>query len=246
MDEHMNENMKAKLQKLKKYLTSKDFVSNLLFILFLVFLRLTVLGNYTVPTGSMNPTILEGDKFFANKLAYGFGIKFGVSNWIVKHEFINWGSPKRGDIIAFMYPENENIDYTKRVVGIAGDTIMVKDKRLYLNGKELSLRPLKEKDFKKYKVENLEDHLFFEENLDGVKHVVQHSMGFSDLENFPEVTIPEGYVFAMGDNRDNSQDSRVWGLLPVKNVTGKLVLRWYSNEPGNIFKARLSRIGFIK
>jgi len=238
--------MRETLQKIKKYVTSKDFVSNVLFILLLIFLRLTVLGNYSVPTGSMNPTILEGDKFFANKLAYGFGIKFGAFNMVVKQEFINWSTPRRGDVIAFMFPEDEQIDYTKRVVGVAGDRIMVKDKRLYVNGKEMPLRPLEAKDFKKYKVENLDEYLFFEEDLEGVKHVVQHSFRPSDLENYPEITVPKGYVFAMGDNRDNSSDSRVWGLLPVKNITGKLVVRWYSNVPGQIFNARLSRIGLIK
>ncbi len=242
--------MKITPEKIRKYIMSKDFISNVIFVLFLVFLRLTVLGNYTVPTGSMNPTILEGDKFFANKLAYGFSVKFGMKffgkPWVVKTDFVRWGTPKHGDIIAFLYPVDESIAFTKRVVGVPGDRIMVRDKRLYLNGKELSLRPLKEKDYKKYKVEQLNEILFYEENLSGIKHVVQHTKRPAPLDDFPEITIPEGYLFAMGDNRDNSSDCREWGLLPIQNVTGKLVLRWYSNEPGHIFKARFSRIGFIR
>lgn len=240
--------MKETINKIRTYIRSKDFISNIIFIMVLIFLRMTVLGNYAVPTGSMNPTILEGDKFFANKLAYSFGFKFNFFNIIIKKDIIRWSTPKRGDIIAFMYPKDERVDYTKRVVGVAGDRIIVIDKNLYVNGKELSLRPLTEEDFKKYKVENLDSYLFFEEDLNGVKHVVQHSILPSDpqLQNTSEVTVPEGYVFAMGDNRDNSSDSRVWGLLPIENITGKLILRWYSNEPGQLLQIRPARIGLIR
>jgi signal peptidase I len=220
------------------YIKGKEFRSNVLFILFLFFLRAFVLGNYTVPTGSMNPTILEGDKFFSNKLAYGFNLKMAQRlpflNIYVKRDFLTWGTPKRGDIIAFMYPLNEYTDYTKRVIGLPGDVIEIEGSTLRINGKIIE----------KTKIEEDEYNVIYEENLFGVVHKIQHTK--IGLEKYRTEMVPSGHIFVMGDNRNNSSDSRVWGMLPIENVTGKLILRWMSNEPGNPFKLRLNRIGFIK
>ncbi len=207
------------------YIQGREFRSNVLFILFLILIRAMVLGNYSVPTGSMNPTILEGDKFFSNKLAYSIKIPF------TKIHPIRWGIPERGDVIAFIFPHNEKIDYTKRVIGIPGDTVTVDGHDLYINGSIIE----------KEKIREDEEFIYYEEHLFGVDHVIKHSK----YNDFPrkEYFVPENELFVMGDNRDNSADSRYWGTLPVEYVTGKLFFRWMSNVPGRPWELRLGRIG---
>lgn len=214
--------------KLVHYVKGKEFRSNVLFVLFLIFIRAVVLGNYSVPTGSMNPTILEGDKFFSNKLAYSVKVPF------TKYHPLRWSIPKRGDIIAFIFPGNEKVDYTKRVIGLPGDTLIVDGHDLYINGELVEKKKISETD----------DFIYYEENLHGVIHTIKHSK----FDIFPrkEYFVPQDNLFVMGDNRDNSADSRFWGTLPIEYVTGKLVFRWMSNVPGKPWELRLNRIGFFK
>jgi signal peptidase I len=177
----------------------------------------------------MNPTILEGDKFFSNKLAYSLKLPFS------KIHPLRWGIPKRGDIIAFLYPVDESIDFTKRVIGLPGDKIFIEGDTLKINGQTIEKREIEESD----------EYIFYEEDLFGVKHMIQHSK-FGGLDVVFEETVPENRLFVMGDNRNNSSDSRVWGFLPIENVTGKLIFRWLSTDPNKFFKIRFERIGRIK
>ncbi len=220
--------IKEKARSLLTYMKGQEFRSNVLFILFLVLIRLFVLGNYTVPTGSMNPTILEGDKFFSNKLSYSLKIPF------TKFHPLRWSIPKRGDIIAFIYPVDEKFDYTKRVIGLPGDKITVEGRDLYINDTLIE----------KVKIKEDPEFVFYEENLNGVKHIIQHHKNmFGAKEDY---YVPENALFVMGDNRDNSWDSRNWDSVPMENVTGKLIFRWMSNIPGKPWLLRLNRIGLIK
>ncbi|HRX14868.1 MAG TPA: signal peptidase I [Spirochaetota bacterium] len=222
------ESFKNKFSSLIEYMKGKEFRSNVIFVIFLILIRLFVLGNYSVPTGSMNPTILEGDKFFSNKLAYSLKLPF------CKIHPLRWAVPKRGDIIAFLYPGDESIDYTKRVIGLPGDKILVEGESLSINGQKIS----------KTKIGEDEEFIYYEEDLLGVKHMIQHTkLGHDSIY---EKTVPANHIFVMGDNRNNSSDSRVWGFLPIENVTGKLIFRWMSTDPQQFLKIRFERIGRIK
>ncbi len=216
------------IKTLFKKITSRAFINNLMFIFLLVLLRASVFGNYSVPTGSMNPTILEGDKFYSNKLAYGLKIPF------TKIDMVRFKAPARGDIIAFRYPGDESVRYTKRVIAIPGDRIAVRDKRIILNGKALYLRP----------VGKTKDILTYEEKLGSLSYNIQHSYHATFLDDMEETIVPENCYFAMGDNRDNSSDSRVWGFVPVENIIGKIVFRWMSIDPQSC-EMRAERIGTV-
>ncbi len=214
------------LKTLFRKITGRAFINNFMFILLLVLLRASVFGNYSVPTGSMNPTILEGDKFYSNKLAYGLKIPF------MKKEILRFREPARGDIIAFRYPGDESVRYTKRIIAIPGDRIAMRNKRVILNGKALDLRLM----------EKSGDILTYEEKLGSLSYRIQHSYHATFLDDMEEKKVPAGSYFAMGDNRDNSSDSRAWGFVPAENIIGKIVFRWMSIDPHS-YGIRVERIG---
>ncbi len=212
-----------------KKITSRAFMNNLMFILLLILLRVSVFGNYSVPTGSMNPTILEGDKFFSNKLAYGLKIPFTGT------DIIRFKSPARGDIIAFRYPGDKSVRYTKRVIAVPGDRIAIRNKRIILNGKELGLRF----------IGRTPDGMTYEERLGDRSYHIRHTYLTTLRDDMKEITVPAHSYFAMGDNRDNSSDSRVWGFVPEENIIGKLVFRWMSIDPESL-SMRVERIGPVR
>ncbi|MBP7737047.1 MAG: signal peptidase I [Spirochaetes bacterium] len=216
------------LKTLFSKITGRAFINNFMFILLLVLLRASVFGNYSVPTGSMNPTILEGDKFYSNKLAYSLKIPF------TKTDIVHFRQPARGDIIAFRYPGDESVRYTKRVIAVPGDRIAVRDKRIILNGKALDLRLVGKSG----------DIITYEERLGSLSYRVQHSSHSTFLDDMKEKTVPANSYFAMGDNRDNSSDSRVWGFVPSENIIGKIVFRWMSIDPQSC-EMRAERIGTV-
>ncbi|MCP4132534.1 MAG: signal peptidase I [bacterium] len=212
-----------------KYAKSGDFKFFLVIVFIALCLRSSVFGNYRVPTGSMKPTIVEGDFFFANKLAYRVKLPF------TNITLFEWGTPQRGDIIAFKSPEDEGVDFTKRVIGLPGDLIMLKHKELYVNGKKIEARYIGDRN----------GHYEFEENLDGIRHSIIRTIHHNEkFDNIKEKRVPPGHLFVMGDNRGNSSDSRVWGFLPIGNVEGKLVIRWLSIDFDN-FHFRFDRIGLL-
>lgn len=197
-------------------------------VLILVFLclRSSVFGNYRIPTASMVPTLQVGDHLFANKLAYSLKIPF------TKKHIIRWGTPQRGDVVSFKYPQDEWLDYTKRVIGLPGDKVAVVNKRIILNGKMLDIRKIGEED----------GYTLFEEDLNGVKHVIRHSSYALPIDDYAEITVPANMYFVMGDNRDNSSDSRVWGFVPLENFDGRLGFRWAHIEVDGTIAGILPRI----
>lgn len=202
---------------------SPENLKSLFFLIVLVLcFRVSIASPYHVPTASMEPTIKVGDRLLAFKLAYGLKVPFRDKS------VIEWDKPHRGDVIVFRYPKEPQIDYVKRVVGVPGDRIYVKNNVIYLNGKAQAMSP-HNKD--RSILEDIDDNAvikdLYRENLDGKDHwVIQDKPGpFSAFQSrHPsdgEYVVPENSLFVMGDNRDNSRDSRSWGFVPMDYVRGK-------------------------
>ncbi len=167
-----------------------------------------------VPTGSMKPTILEGDRIFVNKLAYDLKIPF--TTWHLAH----WDDPKRGDIVVFFSPVDGK-RLVKRVIGLPGDEIAMWNNRLFINGKALDYEPLDQKIIDQLAPEQRAQHLFFSEHLPEETHPVMITPVRPSLHTFAPVIVPEDRYFMMGDNRDNSADSRFFGFVERSRIVGR-------------------------
>lgn len=208
-------------------------------VLLLVFLiRSFVAQPYRVPTGSLEPTVIPGDFIFVNQ--YDYGLRFPV--W--DKQLVSVGKPDRGQIGLFYYPVNHAITFVKRVIGLPGDHISYIDKVLYINGKKQTQTLVGDvtrvNDFGQ-----LVTYQKYQENLDGVKHDI---FVRSDVpaNNFYNVVVPKGHYFMMGDNRDESDDSRYWGAVPDKDFIGRALLIWMSwnSNPSHWYHyIRWDRIG---
>ncbi len=212
-------------------------------------LRWTVASPYHVPTASMEPTIKVGDRLLAFKLAYN--IKLPFTDLVLA----SWGQPKRGDIIVFKYPHDPDIDYVKRVVAVAGDEVEFKDDILHINGvAQIRTDASEERSI----LDDIDDEkdikILYKENLDGLSHYTMQNIPsarrFASADwpraGQPPYKVPENAVFCVGDNRDNSADSRVWNHVPLDYVRGKaLFVIWSIYTPKNATfpKFRFSRFG---
>jgi signal peptidase I len=197
------------------------------------FLRSFLYEPFKIPSSSMVPTLLVGDLILVNKFTYGVRLP------IINKKVMEVNHPQRGDVMVFKYPKDLSLDYIKRVVGVPGDKIVYKNKRLTINGKTLSYTALP--DY--LNEDSLSYSRQFKENLTGVEHtiaVVEQAppINLGGVQDFPDkenctynqdgfaCTVPAGQYFMMGDNRDNSEDSRYWGFVPDRNIVGKAFLVW--------------------
>lgn len=203
-------------------------------LLLVLIIRSFIFSPYVIPSGSLEPTLLPGDFVIANK--YDYGLRFPIT-----HAKLTSGDPKIGDIFIFRFPPNPKIDYIKRVIALPGDTVSYKNKVLYINGKIQAQKTVgKAMDLVLGKEMPV---LIKEENLMGVKHKMYINPAMPAV-NFKAFKVPPGYYFAMGDNRDDSADSRYWGLVPEKNIIGKATVIWLSKTPGKL-QIRWHRLGEI-
>ena len=208
-------------------------------ILVVFVLRSFLVEPFKIPSGSMIPTLLIGDFILVNKFTYG--IRLPVAN--VK--IIDMGNPKRGDVMVFRYPADPSLDYIKRVVGLPGDRIEYRNKELRINGKPVPRTQLGEYESR----ERLQYFPHYLESFEGSPHeiilekeapgFVSRGMDFGHSGNCDynggglACIVPAGHYFMMGDNRDNSSDSRVWGFVPDANIVGKAFFIWLNlNELG--------------
>ena len=169
-----------------------------------------------VPTGSMNPTILEGDLIFVNKLAYD--LRFPLT----LHRIAKWSDPKRGDIVVCFSPE-DGIRLVKRVIALPGDKVSMINNTLYINGERLDYEKEVDKKYEQYLPEEEKDgSIMAMEDLDGHYHAVMSIPGIPNARRtFSEITIPKDSYFVMGDNRDNSKDSRFFGVVDRRSIIGQ-------------------------
>jgi signal peptidase I len=168
----------------------------------------------------LEPTLLVGDFVLVNKFDYGIRIP------VAHQKLAKVGAPKNGDIFVFRFPPNPSLDFIKRVIGVPGDHIKYVKKVLYINGKEMT-QTFKENTTRIDEEGRKQEVVVKEENLLGVKHTIYQNQN-QESDDFDDIVVPEGMYFAMGDNRDDSADSRYWGFVPEKNVIGKAVLIWMS------------------
>ncbi|WP_019140883.1 signal peptidase I [Noviherbaspirillum massiliense] len=197
------------------------------------FLRSFLYEPFKIPSSSMVPTLMVGDLILVNKFTYGVRLP------IINKKIIDINVPQRGDVMVFKFPKDPSLDYIKRVVGVPGDKIVYKNKRLTVNGKEVSYEPLP--DYLD------EEHLSYSkqylEKLNGVSHRILNDDRAPAYVPNPDATfpyrdlcsyntegfacnVPAGHYFMMGDNRDNSLDSRYWGFVPDENIVGKAFFIW--------------------
>jgi signal peptidase I len=195
---------------------SKSFFPVIL-VVFLI--RSFIAEPFKIPSGSMMPTLLAGDFILVNKFTYGLRVP------ILNNTFIEVNHPKRGDVFVFHYPPDPSIDYIKRVVGVPGDKIVYQDKQLYINGQKMDMTYLDDYQYESVGLNQVHAKRYSEQ-LGDVKHdVLIEENSFSKEGG---VEVPPGYYFAMGDNRDNSKDSRYWGFVPERNLVGKAFFIWWN------------------
>ncbi len=188
----------------------------------------------TVPTGSMKPTIIEGDRIFVNKLAYDLKIPYTTIH------IAQWDNPKRGEIVVFYSPEDGK-RLVKRVIGIPGDTISMNDSQLFINGNQLAYRYPDDRDFINYLVYDKYKEDTFVENIGNKSHPVLIISHPAVLGSFEKVTVPEGKYFMMGDNRYNSADSRYFGCVDRRSIVGRATAIVISLDINNMYKPRFDR-----
>lgn len=219
-----------------------EYACSFFFVLLLVWvIRSYIVQPYRVPTGSLEPTVLPGDFIAVNQFAYG--LRFPIFNL----KFFNVDEPKTGQIALVYYPLNPDVIFVKRVIGTPGDHIVYKDKVLYINGKEMKQTDVGPSvDVEPAIDGNPEERIIVEvkeEDLNGVKHKILINPNRNPTGDM-STTVPSDMYFMMGDNRDNSDDSRSWGFVPEQNLIGKAFLIWMSWDPIK-HRVRWNRIGTV-
>jgi len=187
-----------------------------------------------VPTGSMKPTIVEGDRVFVNKVAYDLKVPF--TTWHVAE----WANPQRGDIAVF-YSPHDGQRLVKRVIGLPGDTVELREEKLFLNGEPVGYGPLNETVSAAMAKPEREASVFATEQLPTRPHAVMATPALPAPRTFGPQRVPEGQYFMMGDNRDNSFDSRFWGSVPRKQIIGRATAVVISLDRNNWWKPRWER-----
>jgi signal peptidase I len=183
-------------------------------IIIAFFIRTFFVQAFKIPSGSMIPTLQIGDWLLVNKVVYGIKIP------VLRKTIIPVTKPKRGDVVVFIYPMDRSKDFIKRVIGVEGDIVEIKNKKIHINGTALN-----------------DTHGIYTDSL-----ILPRSM--QPRDNFGPVKVPTGHIFAMGDNRDNSYDSRFWGFVNLDDVVGKaFIIYWsWNRENHNLRWNRLGKI----
>jgi signal peptidase I len=223
-EERVKENGKNNIKGRRKINRSilREYVEAIVFALLLaLIIRAFVIQAFKVDSGSMNPTLIEGDRMLVNKLIYGTRVPFSDVKLFPIRE------PKRGDIVVFEYPNDRRVHYIKRLIGLPGDKLKIEDKILYINGE-------------RFEVENAQ----FKDAM-----IMPSVAGPRD--NFDSITVPPNSFFMMGDNRDNSSDSRYWGYVDKSEIVGNAFMIYWSWDisAGGIFQriknVRWGRLGSL-
>ncbi|MBI4695967.1 MAG: signal peptidase I [Gammaproteobacteria bacterium] len=201
-----------------------------IFVLVLL-LRSFLVEPFRIPSGSMVPTLLVGDFILVNKFTYGIRLP------VLNRKVIEINQPQRGDVVVFRYPEDPSTPFIKRIIGLPGDKIEYRDRRVYVNGREFGYEETGTYIGVRSAAAHTGNKLLNETLDNGVTHHVIVNPGVMSFNN--EYTVPQGQYFVLGDNRDNSRDSRYWGFVPDQNLIGRAFMIWMNWDRG----PDLSRIG---
>jgi signal peptidase I len=213
----------------------REWVKPLLFILAVTgAMRSALADRNHVPTGSMVPTILEGDRIFVNKLAYDLKVPF--TTW----HLAEWASPQRGDIVVFFSPW-DGTRLVKRVVGLPGDSVAMEENRLLINGHPVESQPMEASLASAGLLPATVNHRFFQEQLGAHDHAMMLLPGINSRRSFAPQQVPAGCYFMMGDSRDNSFDSRFFGCVERRRIVGRAVAVVTSLDPNQYYWPRWSR-----
>ena len=198
----------------KKSLVKEYAQAIIIAIIIAFFIRTFFVQAFKIPSGSMIPTLQIGDWLLVNKVIYGIKIP------VLRKTIIPVTKPERGDVVVFIYPMDRSKDFIKRVIGVEGDVIEIRNKKIYINGAPFN-----------------DTHGVYTDSL-----ILPRSM--QPRDNFGPVKVPKGHIFAMGDNRDNSYDSRFWGFVSLDDVIGKaFIIYWsWNHENHNLRWNRLCKI----
>ena len=235
------------IEKLNKEPLLVEYGKSFFPVLFIVLvLRSFLVEPFQIPSGSMKPTLDVGDFILVNKFSYGIRLP------VIDKKIIEVGDPQRGDVMVFRYPSDPTVNYIKRVVGLPGDKIRyTSDKKLYINDQLVAEQLVGNEPG------TLGSAALYKEKLGEVEHMIRKEMSRYRAPPGKEWTVPAGHYFMMGDNRDNSNDSRYWddpnipkselGMVPDENIVGKAFAVWMSwPEPKMSNLPSLSRVGLIK
>ncbi|WP_166358604.1 signal peptidase I [Pseudomonas akapageensis] len=237
----------AVLERLNKEPLLVEYGKSFFPVLFIVLvLRSFLVEPFQIPSGSMKPTLEVGDFILVNKFSYGIRLP------VIDKKVIEVGDPQRGDVMVFRYPSDPNVNYIKRVVGLPGDQIRyTNDKRLFVNGQSIAEQLVGSEPG------TLGSAELYQEKLGAAEHLIRKEMSRYRMPPDQQWVVPAGHYFMMGDNRDNSNDSRFWddpripknllGMVPDQNIVGKAFAVWMSwPEPKLSHLPNFSRVGLIK
>ncbi len=210
-------------------------------LLAVLVIRSVVAEPFRIPSGSMVPTLEIGDYIIVNKFSYGLRFPF------TPHKLVPVGEPEPGDIIVFRFPADPKVDYIKRVVAVPGDEVMVRHNVLYVNSERVEKEYVEGYTFIDDNCVSAPAELYNESMTEDHHTVLYSADKRGHLSEFGPFTVPAGEVFVMGDNRDNSSDSRAWGTVPMQNIKGKAMVVWLSwnHCEGKVGTLRLTRFGTV-
>lgn len=196
-------------------------------ILAVFLIRSFLVEPFKIPSGSMMPTLLVGDFILVNKYTYGLRVP------VVNDTFLEVGHPQRGEVLVFRYPKDPSLDYIKRIVGLPGDHIEYRNKQIFVNGQPVAQKADGYFDYVSPGLNQVSVRKLWEE-LGDHRHTILLDDNNPAMDG--EIIVPDGQYFVMGDNRDNSNDSRFWGFVPDRNVVGRAFMIWWNFD-------NLGRIG---